>query len=244
MRAARAVDPNKPVVAVLMSGRPLAVPWLADSVPSILNAWFLGVEHGHAVADVLFGDHNPAGRLPVSVPRVTGQVPIHYGHKPTGRPPAEERYTSKYIDVPWTPLWPFGHGLSYTSFAYADLRLSADSLRPSDSLVVSVSVRNTGRRAGAEVVQLYLRDDAASVTRPVRALKGFARVTLAPTQARTVRFTLRPADLSLYDLTMRRVVEPGAFTLFAGGSSSGGLEARFQVVGDTLVLAPAPPRLR
>jgi len=244
-RAARTSDSDKPVVAVLMNGRPLAVPWLADSVPAIVEAWFLGVEHGHAVADVLFGDHNPSGRLPVSFPRVTGQVPIYYSAKPTGRPPvASEKYTSKYLDVHWTPQWPFGHGLGYTSFAYAGLRLSADSIQAGDSLTVSVSVRNTGARAGDEVVQLYLRDDAASVTRPLRSLKGFARVGLRPGEARDVSLTLRPEDLSLYDLTMRRVVEPGGFTVFVGGSSDGGLEGRFRVVGDTLVLAPPPSRLR
>jgi beta-glucosidase len=244
-RAARASDPDKPVVAVLMNGRPLAIPWLADSVPAIVESWFLGVEHGHAVADVLFGDHNPAGRLPVSMPRATGQVPIYYSRKPTGRPPvATEKYTSKYLDVPWTPQWPFGHGLSYTTFAYADLRLSADSMRAADSLVVTVSVRNSGTRAGDEVVQLYLRDDAASVTRPLRSLKGFGRVSLGPGEVREVRLSIRPQDLSLYDLTMRRVVEPGGFTVFVGGSSDGGLEGRFRVVGDTLVLAPPPPRLR
>jgi beta-glucosidase len=244
-RAARSSDSGKPVVAVLMNGRPLAVPWLADSVPAIVESWFLGVEHGHAVADVLFGDHNPAGRLPVTMPRVTGQVPIYYNAKPTGRPPvATEKYTSKYLDVHWTPQWPFGHGLSYTSFAYSELRLSADSIRGGDSLVVSVSVRNTGARAGDEVVQLYLRDDAASVTRPLRSLKGFARVSLRPGEARNVRLTVRPEHLSLYDLTMRRVVEPGDFTVFVGGSSDGGLEGRFRVVGDTVVLAEPPPRLR
>jgi beta-glucosidase len=157
---------------------------------------------------------------------------------------ATEKYTSKYLDIPWTPQWPFGHGLSYTTFAYADLRLSADSMRAADSLVVTVSVRNSGTRPGDEVVQLYLRDEAASVTRPLRSLKGFGRVSLGPGEAREVRFTLRPEDLSLYDLTMRRVVEPGAFTVFVGGSSDGGLEGRFLVVGDTLVLAPPPPRLR
>jgi beta-glucosidase len=244
-RAARAADPAKPVVAVLMNGRPLAIPWLADSVPAILETWFLGVEHGHAVADVLFGDYNPSGRLPVSLPRMTGQVPIYYSAKPTGRPPvASEKYTSKYLDVHWTPQWPFGHGLSYTTFVYDDLRLSADSIRAGDSLMVSVSVRNSGAVAGDEVVQLYVRDEAASVTRPMRALKGFARVGLRPGEAATVRLPLRPEDLSLYDLAMRRVVEPGDFTVFVGGSSDGGLEARFRVAGDTLVLAPPPSRPR
>jgi beta-glucosidase len=244
-RAARAADPAKPVVALLMNGRPLAIPWLADSVPAVVETWFLGVEHGHAVADVLFGDHNPSGRLPVTLPRATGQVPIYYSAKPTGRPPdPKEKYTSKYLDVHWTPQWPFGHGLSYTTFGYSDLRLSADSIRAGDSLAVTVSVRNTGSRPGEEVVQLYIRDDAASVTRPLRSLKGFARFGLRPGDSREVRLTLRPGDLSLYDLSMRRVVEPGGFTIFVGGSSGGGLEGHFRVVGDTLVLAPPPPRLR
>lgn len=245
LRSARAADPAKPVVAVLFNGRPLALQWLADSIPAIVETWFLGVEHGTATADVLFGDFNPAGRLPVTFPRVTGQVPIYYGHKRTGRPPVEsDHFTSKYIDVPWTPLWPFGHGLSYTTFAYANLRLSADSMRAGDSVVVTVEVTNSGGRAGTEVAQVYLRDDAASVTRPVRALKAFRRLTLEPGETRTARFTLRSDDMSLYDLTMRKVVEPGTFTVFVGGSSEGGLEARFRVVGDTLVLAAPPPRLR
>ena len=245
VRAARADDSGKPIIAVLLNGRPLALQWLADSVPAILETWFLGVEHGTATADVLFGDFNPAGRLPVSFPRVTGQVPIYYSHKSTGRPPVEsDHFTSKYIDVPWTPLWTFGYGLSYTTFAYANLRLSADTLRAADSVVVTVEVTNSGGRAGAEVAQVYLRDDAASVTRPVRALKAFRRLTLEPGETRTARFTLRSDDMSLYDLTMRKVVEPGTFTVFVGGSSEGGLEARFRVVGDTLVLAPPPPRLR
>jgi beta-glucosidase len=244
-RAARAADPTKPVVALLMNGRPLAIPWLADSVPAVVETWFLGVEHGHAVADVLFGDHNPSGRLPVTLPRATGQVPIYYSSKPTGRPPdPKEKYTSKYLDVHWTPQWPFGHGLSYTAFEYSELRLSADSIRPGDSLAVTVSVRNAGARPGDEVVQLYVRDDAASVTRPMRSLKGFARIGLRPGESRKVRLTIHPDDLSLYDLGMRRVVEPGGFTVFVGGSSEGGLEAHFRVVGDTLVLAPPPPRLR
>ncbi|MGH7580441.1 MAG: glycoside hydrolase family 3 C-terminal domain-containing protein, partial [Gemmatimonadales bacterium] len=245
VRAARASNPDKPVAALLMNGRPLAVPWLADSVPAVLETWFLGVEHGHAVADVVFGDHNPSGRLPVTLPRVTGQVPVYYAAKPTGRPPvASEKYTSKYLDVHWTPQWPFGHGLGYTTFGYSDLRLSADNIRTGDSLAVTVSVRNSGPRPGAEVVQLYLRDDVASVTRPMRSLKGFARISLRPGEARDVRLTVRPEHLALYDLGMRRVVEPGGFTVFVGGSSEGGLEARFRVVGDTLVLAPPPPRLR
>jgi beta-glucosidase len=245
VRAARAADSGKPIIAVLLNGRPLALQWLADSVPAIVETWFLGVEHGNAAADMLFGDYNPSGRLPVSFPRVTGQVPIYYSHKPTGRPPVEsDHFTSKYIDVPWTPLWTFGHGLSYTSFTYSNLRLSAETVRAADTMVVSVAVTNSGHRAGDEVVQMYLRDEAASVTRPVKALKGFRRLTLNPGETRAVSLTLRPDDLALYDLTMRKVVEPGRFIVFVGGSSMGGLESRFEVVGNTLVLAPPPPRVR
>jgi len=245
LRAARAADPRKPVVTVLLNGRPLATPWLADSMPAVVESWFLGVEHGRAVADVLFGDVSPSGRLPVTVPRTTGQIPIYYNAKNTGRPadPAN-KYTSKYLDVPWTPLYPYGHGLSYTTFAYADLRVATPEVRAGDPVRVSVRVTNTGARAGDEVVQLYLRDDAASVTRPLRMLSGFRRVTLAPAESRTLTFTLAPEQLALYDLTMRHVIEPGTFTLWAGGSSAAPLSATFRVTGETRVLAPAPPRMR
>jgi beta-glucosidase len=245
VRAAREAGPAKPVVAVLMNGRPLAVQWLADSVPAVVESWLLGVEHGHALADVLFGDANPSGRLPASFPRVTGQVPIHYAHRNTGRPAASENgYTSKYLDVSWTPLWPFGHGLSYTTFRYDSLRLSAREGRASRPVTVRVNVTNSGARAGDEVVQLYLHDDAASVARPVRELKGFRRVSLQPGETRTVELVLRPLDLSLYRLDMRRVVEPGTFTLWVGGSSAATLEAKYRVIGDTLIVAAAPRRMR
>ncbi|MEJ7810887.1 MAG: glycoside hydrolase family 3 C-terminal domain-containing protein, partial [Gemmatimonadaceae bacterium] len=248
VRAARAsrAGASKPVVAVLVNGRPLATPWLADSVPALLETWLLGVQHGVAVADVLFGDANPGGKLPVSVPRATGQVPIYYNHRNTGRPPeAAEKYTSKYADLPWTPLYPFGHGLSYTTFAYRDLHLSSPTMRATDSLRVSVTVTNSGRRAGDEVVQLYLRDDVASVARPVKELRRFERITLEPGESRTVRWTLGPDDLAFYDGALRRIVEPGTFTLYAGTSSADESHlARFTVTGDTLVLAAPPPRFR
>jgi beta-glucosidase len=238
--AARAA--GKPVVVVLMNGRPLSVPWLADNVPAIVEAWFLGVQTGPALVDVLFGDYNPAGRLPVSFPRTVGQVPIYYNHKNTGRPPVEsERYTSKYIDVPWTPLWPFGHGLSYTSFTYDAPRVSRTEMRPNDSLTVSVNVTNSGTRAGDEVVQLYVRDDAASVTRPVKMLKGFRRISLRSGERRTVSFMLRPQDLAFYDRQMRYVVEPGTFTVWVAGSSVEGQSARFRVVGATTVMVDRGP---
>ena len=224
---------GKPIIVVLMNGRPLSIPWLDTNVPAILEAWYLGVQMGPAVADVLFGDYNPSGKLPVTFPRNVGQLPLYYNHKNTGRPPSErERYTSKYIDVPWTPLYPFGHGLSYTTFTYANLRLSSTQIRAADSLVVQVDVTNSGQRAGDEVVQLYVRDDVASVTRPVRELRGFERVSLRPGETRTVSFTLRPADLAFYDLQMAHVVEPGFFTVWTGTSSQDERQrTRFEVVG-------------
>ena len=227
---------GKPIVAVLMNGRPLSVPWMAEHVPAIVEAWFLGVEMGHSVADVLFGDFNPSGKLPMSFPRSVGQLPLYYNHKRTGRPPvASERYTSKYIDVPWTPLYPFGHGLSYTTFRYGAPRLSQDKLGPDDALTVSVTVQNTGRRAGVEVVQLYLRDDVASRTPPVMALRGFARVALEPGASREVTFTLDQEDMAVLDARFARVLEPGTFTVLVGGSSDALQKAQFTLIaGKTL----------
>jgi beta-glucosidase len=224
---------GKPVVVVLMNGRPLSIPWLDANVPAILEAWYLGVQMGPAVADVLFGDYNPSGKLPVTFPRTVGQLPLYYNHKSTGRPPSErERYTSKYIDVPWTPLYPFGHGLSYTTFTYANLRLSSAQIRATDSVMVQVDVTNSGQRAGDEVVQLYVRDDVASVTRPMRELRGFDRISLRAGETRTVSFILRPTDLAMYDLRMEHVVEPGFFTVWVGTSSQDERQrARFEVVG-------------
>ncbi len=223
---------GKPLVVVLLNGRPLSIGALQGKVPAILEAWFPGVEGGHAIADVLFGDANPSGKLPATFPRNVGQVPIYYAHKNTGRPPREEeKYTSKYLDVPWTPLYAFGHGLSYTTFRY-DAPVVLRATLPMSGLQQQVSVRvtNTGQRAGAEVVQLYLRDDVASVTRPVKELRGFQRVELQPGESRTVTFPLGFDDLAMYDIDMRRVVEPGTFTVFVGGSSDVVGEARFEVV--------------
>jgi beta-glucosidase len=221
---------GKPVVVVLMNGRPLAINWIAENAPAILETWFAGIQAGHAIADVLFGDVNPGGKLPVTFPRAVGQSPLYYNHKNTGRPPsAENKYTSKYLDVPWTPLFPFGHGLSYTQFRLANLQVSQRTIRPDGQLKVSVEVENTGKRAGDEVVQLYIRDMAASVTRPVRELKGFERVTLKPGERRRVEFTLTPESLGFYNQDMRFVVEPGEIKVFVGTSSVGGLETSFEV---------------
>jgi beta-glucosidase len=218
-----------PVVLVLMNGRPLTIPWAAEHVPAIVESWFLGVEAGPALAAVLFGDVSPSGKLPVTFPRSVGQIPLYYNHKNTGRPTGPDKYTSKYTDLPVTPLFPFGHGLSYTTFNYSDLRLSALRITPTGTLRASVTVTNSGSREGAEVVQLYVHDEVASVTRPVRALAGFRRVALKPGEARTVDFPLTAKELGLYNQSMKFVVEPGKFRVFVGGSSVGGLEAEFEV---------------
>ena len=218
-----------PVVLVVNSGRPLTIAWAAAHVPAIVESWFLGVETGPALAAVLFGDVSPSGKLPVTFPRAVGQIPLYYDHKNTGRPTGPDKYTSKYIDLPVTPLFPFGHGLSYTTFSYSDLRLSAPRITPTGTLRASVSVTNTGSREAAEVVQLYVHDEVASVTRPVRALAGFRRVSLKPGEARTVEFSLTAKELGLYNKDMKFVVEPGKFRVFVGGSSVGGLEAEFEV---------------
>lgn len=224
---------GKPVVAVLTNGRPLAVPWLHEQVPAVLETWFLGVETGTAVADVLFGDYSPGGKLPVTFPRTVGQVPIYYNHKSTGRPPREaEKFTSKYVDAPWAPLYPFGHGLSYTTFRYGRPRVSSERVRAEAPVTVEIDVTNTGRRAGDEVVQLYIRDEVATVTRPVKQLRGFQRIHLAAGESRTVPFTLSLDDLAFYNADMEFVVEPGFFTVYVGSSSVDVQEVRFEVTGE------------
>ena len=231
MELAKAVmDTGKPVAVVLMNGRPLNLTPLAALAPAILEAWFPGTEAGHAVADVLFGRVNPGGKLPVTFPRTAGQAPIYYNHKSTGRPPdPKDKYTSKYLDVHWTPLYPFGHGLSYTQFTIRDLRLRATQMGPADSLTVSVEVANTGKRQGDEVVQLYIQDVVASVTRPVQELKGFTRVTLAPGERRRVEFVLGPEELGFLNQSLAWVVEPGEFRVRVSNSSVGGLIGTFEV---------------
>ena len=224
------VATGKPVVVVLMNGRPLTINWVAENAPAILETWFAGTQAGNAIADVLFGDASPGGKLPVTFPRAVGQLPLYYNHKSTGRPPdPNNKYTSKYLDVGWTPLFPFGHGLSYTEFQLTNLHLSAPSIKSDGRLTVMVEVENVGKRAGDEVVQLYIRDVAASRTRPVKELKGFERVTLRPGEKRRVEFGLTPEHLGFYNRDMRFVVEPGEFKIAVGTSSVGGLEASFTV---------------
>jgi len=208
-----------PLVMVLVNGRPLSISWAAEHVPAILEAWHPGIQGGNAVADILFGDYNPAGRLPVTFPRTVGQVPIYYNCKNTGRPASSERWTTKYIDLPVTPLFPFGHGLSYTNFEYSNLRINPETIRVNGKVKVMVDVQNVGARKGDEVVQLYIRDIVGSVTRPVKELKGFKRITLEPSEKRTVEFMLGPDELSFTNIDMKRIVEPGTINVMIGKSS-------------------------
>jgi len=209
-----------PIVMVLMNGRPLSISWAADHIPAIIEAWFPGIQAGNAIADVIFGDYNPGGRLPVTFPYTVGQVPIYYNHKSTGRPPSPTvKWTSKYIDAPYTPLFPFGHGLSYTRFEYSDLEIYPCEVGAEDIVTIRFRVRNIGGREGDEVVQLYIRDLTASVTRPVKELKGFKRITIKPQGEETVVFNLTLEDLSFLNHEMKRIVEPGDFMVMIGSSS-------------------------
>ena len=231
LRAIKAT--GKPVAVVLFNGRPLALENVVDDAPAILEAWFPGVQAGPAVADVLFGKVNPGGKLPVSFPRRLGQVPIYYNHEPTGRPcNPEVKWNSRHRDIPsCSPLFVFGHGLSYTTFEVSNLRLSSSTVSRNRSLEASVTVTNTGSRKGDEVVQLYLHDPVASISQPVRRLRGFERVTLDPGQARTVTFTLDKSDFGFFDNRGKFVVEPGRIDVYAGTSSSADMTQSFTVQG-------------
>ncbi len=235
------LDTGKPLVIVLMNGRPLVFSKTVREAPALLETWFLGSEMGNAVADVLFGDINPSGKLPITVPRNVGQIPLYYAHKNTGRPPTGAGgYESGYIDELWTPLYPFGFGLSYTSFSYDTPRISAERLASTESLTVHVNVTNTGQRAGDEIVQLYLRDDVASVTRPVRQLRGFRKIHLAPGETRSVNFNLGPQDFALLNQHFSPVIEAGTFTVFVGGDSTTTHQARFEVTDSRELSASGP----
>ena len=222
---------GKPFVVVLFNGRPLTLEKVNASAPAILEAWFPGVQAGNAVADVLFGTVNPGGKLPVTFPRSVGQVPIYYNHEPTGRPcDPTFKWNSRYRDIPTcAPLYPFGYGLSYTTFDISNLTLSSHTMRANRSVTASVDVKNTGTRRGYEVVQLYIHDPVATISQPVRRLRGFQRVTLAPGQTTTVSFELDRSDVGFYDNSGRFVVEPGTIDVYAGDSSVGGLTDSFTV---------------
>ncbi len=223
---------NQNVVMVLMNGRPLAIQWAAENVPAILEVWHLGSAAGLAIADVLFGDYNPGGKLPLSFPRVTGQVPIYYNHKNTGRPTNSSAsvFWSHYTDAPNTPLFPFGYGLSYTSFSYGKLMLSTETIGMEETLTVSVKVRNTGQIAGEEVVQLYIRDLVGSVSRPVKELKKFEKIHLEAGASLTVVFELTAKDLAFYTRAGKWEAEKGDFKVFVGTNSIDVQEAEFKLV--------------
>jgi beta-glucosidase len=220
-----------PTVLVLVNGRPLSTRWAAEHVGAIVEAWLPGERGGEAVADVLFGDHEPGGRLPITVPRHVGQLPVAYDHKPSKAYWLREGWGKPYADMSPEPLFPFGHGLSYTRFAYANLRVAPPAVARGGTVEVAADVSNVGGRPGTEVVQLYLRDPVASVVVPVQRLRGFEKVALAPGETRTVRFALRGDDLALLDASLRWTVEPGAFEVAVGGSSQDvRLTGRFEVV--------------
>ena len=224
-------ETGTPVILVLMSGRPLAIPWCAEHLPAILLAWFPGIEGGNAVADILFGKFNPSGRLSVSFPRTVGQEPLYYNHDNTGRPPVnEERWFSKYIDAPVTPQYPFGYGLSFTEFAYGDIEVSSRRLRPADSITASIDVTNIGLVAGDEIVQLYLRDRVASLVRPVKELKGFKKIHLGRGEGKRVVFTIGPRQFGFHNQNMEFIVEPGTFDIWVGRDSREGMHATVEVI--------------
>ena len=221
---------GKPVVLTLFTGRPLTLTWEQEHVPAILNVWFGGSEAAYAIGDVLFGDVNPSGKLTMTFPKNVGQIPLFYNHKNTGCPLAAgnwfEKFRSNYLDVDNEPLYPFGYGLSYTTFRYSDIALSTPSMGQDGSITAAVTVTNTGKRDGAEVVQLYIRDLVGSITRPVRELKGFEKVFLRAGESKTVSFKITPELLRFYDYDLNHVAEPGDFDLFIGGSSQAAGTAR------------------
>ncbi len=219
---AAVVATGKPVVALLINGRPLSIHRVAQTVPAVLEGWYLGQEGGTAVGEILFGDVSPSGKLPITIPRSVGQLPVHYSRKPTS--------FRSYVDGTRAPLYAFGHGLSYATFAYGDVKVSPATIGPGGSAIVSVAVTNKGKVKADEVVQLYVRDVVASVTRPVKELRGFKRVSLAPGETKTVELPLSPAELSFLDESMQRVVEPGTFEVMVGGNSTELVKATLDVV--------------
>ncbi|MBP5572280.1 MAG: beta-glucosidase BglX [Bacteroidales bacterium] len=225
---------GKPVVLVLFNGRPLTIEWESENVPAILDAWFGGTEAAYSIADVLFGDVNPSGKLTTSFPKNVGQIPIYYDHKNTGRPLDEGgwfmKFRSNYLDVDNDPVYPFGYGLSYTTFEYGPVSLSADSMKADGKIVASVEVKNTGAVAGKEVVQMYIKDVKASSSRPVRELKGFDKVLLQPGESKTVSFEIGVDALSFWNQQMEYVAEPGEFKVYIGGDSQTKNEASFELL--------------
>ena len=214
---------GKPLVVLMNTGRPMVFNWTADHVPAIVYTWWLGTTAGDAIADVLFGDYNPSGKLPMSFPRTEGQIPVYYNYFNTGRPAKDENdlnYVSAYTDLPNSPKYPFGHGLSYTSFDYKNLKLGSKRIKNTETIDVSMDITNTGKYAGEEVVQLYIRDMVASVVRPVKELKDFQKLNLAPGETKTLHFKISKEKLSFYNEKLVWGTEPGEFQLMIGSSSA------------------------
>lgn len=224
---------GKPMVLVLFTGRPLALNWEQENIPAILNVWFPGSEAGNAIADVLFGAVNPSGKLTATFPQNVGQIPLYYAHKNTGRPLEQgkwfQKFRSNYLDVSNDPLYPFGFGLSYTTFSYGDIKLSTHTLAKNQSLTATVTLSNTGKYDGQEVVQLYIRDLVGNITRPVKELKGFQKINLKAGESKSVSFTLSEEDLKFYNSELKFIAEPGDFKLFIGGNSRDVKEATFSL---------------
>ena len=218
---------NKKIVLVLMNGRPLAITWANQNIPAIVEAWQPGMQSGDAIAQVLFGEYNPSGKLPMTFPRTVGQVPIYYNHYSTGRPgPKKEVFWSHYTDETNEPLYPFGYGLSYTKFEYSDLKIDdANSLE----IKVTITLKNTGKVAGEEVAQLYIRDKVASIVRPVKELKGFKKLKLDAGEVANIEFILTRAELGFYTSTGEFVVEPGEFDIMVGTNSQEGVSGKFTI---------------
>jgi beta-glucosidase len=225
---------GKPVVVLTMSGRPMIFNWTADHADAILQTWWLGSEAGNAMADVLFGDYNPSGKLPMSFPRSEGQIPVYYSYKSTGRPSSNDYgtgYKSGYIDLQNSPRYAFGYGLSYTQFELSDLKLDKTRIKSNENIRVTCTLKNTGKYDGEEVVQLYLRDEVGSVTRPVKELKGFEKIFLKAGETRTVNFVIDKEKLSFYDQKMNWTTEPGNFDVMIGNSSDHiVLNSKFELV--------------
>ncbi|MDX1460046.1 MAG: glycoside hydrolase family 3 C-terminal domain-containing protein, partial [Xanthomonadales bacterium] len=240
-------ETGRPLILVIMAGRPLTLSSVRDQVNALLFAWHPGTMAGPAITDILFGAESPSGKLPATFPRMVGQEPIYYNHKNTGRPPSPEKFThmddipprfpqhswgfaSFHLDAGYTPLYPFGYGLSYTEFEYSDIKVSPAEFRPGGEITIQATVHNTGPREAEEVVQLYVRDLVGDVTRPVRELKGFERVRLVPGERKQVTFRLSAEDLAFYGQDMTRIIEPGEFHAWVGGSSSAELGTSFSLL--------------
>jgi beta-glucosidase len=224
---------GKPVVLVLFTGRPLTLKWEDENVPAILNVWFGGTEAANAISDVLFGKVNPSGKLTATFPQNVGQIPLYYSQKSTGRPLEEGKWFSKfrsnYLDVSNEPLYPFGYGLSYTTFDYSNLKLSKTKFKAGETITATITVKNTGAVEGKEVVQMYIRDLVGSITRPVKELKGFQKINLKAGESKDINFKIAVEDLKFYNADLKFVAEPGDFKIFIGTNSRDNSEASFQL---------------